>query len=266
MTVSSASSSATDPPARCAPTRAGARCRRSACTWLKFSSTSRRVTPERRSPRCVVDLVDEDRREPERRLVDHQQLASRISPRPSASIRRSPPDRVRPAVRAARRARGKMANTARAAARDRAVRRGKAPSRRFSSTVMSPNGRSPCGMWTRPRDAIVGRSAVDASPANQTRPRVGDRKPLIVRSSVVLPCPFGPITIDELAVADREVDAVQDPRLAVAGSRPLVSSIGASTWCGRVGRPAPCRGRRGSPPRGAGRLRACPRTAAVRGS
>src|SRR5262249_20344953 len=70
-----------------------------------------------------------------------------------------------------------------------------APTRRFSRTVISGNGRSPCGMCTTPAATIcsVG-SRVMSIPSNSTRPAPGRISPEIARRRVVLPCPLGPST------------------------------------------------------------------------
>jgi hypothetical protein len=79
--------------------------------------------------------------------------------------------------------------------RSRQDPRTNAPSSRFSSTVMSGKRPSPCRMWTIPRLASASAAVPSIRrPSNSMVPPDGLSRPEIASSSVVLPCPLGPIT------------------------------------------------------------------------
>ena len=59
------------------------------------------------------------------------------------------------------------------------------------------------------RARLCGASVVMSAPSRAIRPALARFRPVIRLNSEVLPAPFGPITREELALADREVDAGQ---------------------------------------------------------
>ena len=149
--------------------------------WCTCCSTikQRRTRVADRSERAV-DLVDDDRREPERELVGDQQPRPfdharaparacaarhpRACPRPGGAAppaggtaRR--PARARPALRARRELRPNVRS-------------------RFSSTVSDANTERPSGACTMPRRAnLNGFSPVTSSPSKHTEPAVGSISP-----------------------------------------------------------------------------------------
>src|SRR5579875_340567 len=160
----------------------------------------------------------------------------RISPRPIATCRRSPPDRLD--ARWVRRSRkvGKRSNTRSTDwRRSRQEARGKAPISRFSSTVSSANRWSPCGTCTSPRSvsASARRPSIRSPPKAIVPWRIGS-SPLIARISVVLPWPLGP-TITSVAPAGMSSEMsrmiVVSPYPALtsrtsSASAPLLSALG----------------------------------------
>ena len=65
---------------------------------------------------------------------------------------------------------------------------------RFSSTVISANSPSPCGMCTSPSPEMYsGVRPATGSPPSSTSPPEGFSRPLTARRKVVFPCPFGPM-------------------------------------------------------------------------
>jgi hypothetical protein len=125
------------------------------------------------------------------------------SARAITSICRSPPDSVAASLRR-RSARGRNRSyaSARLAARSfLAVRRLIMPMRRFSSTVSSAMTPWPSGTCaTPPRAMSSGPCPVMSASWILIRPRRGLTRPLIVRSSVVLPAPLAPSTAVIVAV------------------------------------------------------------------
>ena len=86
-------------------------------------------------------------------------LGAPISPTPMATICRSPPLSVRQRWRRRSASRGKSCEHVVQSVRLRSARAraAKAPSSRFSSTVMSGNSVLPCGTWISPRSTIRAR-------------------------------------------------------------------------------------------------------------
>ena len=81
--------------------------------------------------------------------------------------------------------------------------------RRFSQTVSSPKRPRPSGTCATPSRATdSGERFAIERPSNTTSP-VLRTVPEIARSVVVLPAPFAPSSDDDLALVDRERDAVQ---------------------------------------------------------
>ena len=123
-----------------------------------------------------------------------------INARPTASICRSPPERVPASCGWRSCNRGNSANTSPSvfinAARDSPERRlENPPSSRFSSTVISWNSSRFSGTNVIPRRTSASVSQRSTrSPAKRIVPREGS-SPMIAPSSVVLPAPFGPITV-----------------------------------------------------------------------
>ena len=105
----------------------------------------------------VQDLVDDQRCEPERQLVDQQHLRARRAspspPRASAADRRTgrAPDR---ATACAARGRASSARSVASRTNTGSRRCSHAPMRRFSATVSDGNTLRPPGTWTRPRAAM----------------------------------------------------------------------------------------------------------------
>src|SRR5213593_4228060 len=117
--------------------------------------------------------------------------------RPMASICCSPPESVPPFCAERSRKRGKSVNArSRSGAIASRSRRAKAPSSRFSSTVIREKIRRPSGDCAIPRRTM--RSVVSVSrrwPLKRTVPRRGRTVPRIVRSVVVLPAPLAPMSV-----------------------------------------------------------------------
>ncbi len=182
-----------------------------------FCSTTRIVVPRLVHLReRLEDLAHDERREPERRLVEEQQarLRHQRARRARASAARRP-RASRPAGRAARRDAGRTRRRARGRARD-APRCVQAPRRRLSSTVSVANVPRPSGTCAMPRRAIAsGVRRKSSARRSRTSPLVLT-VPEIARSVVVLPAPFAPRIATKSPSSTRQRDAVQRLDLAVA--------------------------------------------------
>ena len=117
-----------------------------------------------------------------------------ISARPIAAIWRSPPERVPancPARSASRGKSSRMASNRRAVEPFR--RTAKAPSLRFSSTVISGQIRLPSGTCAMPASTTrADPMPTMERPSKRISPASGLERSLIARSVVVLPAPFAP--------------------------------------------------------------------------
>ena len=76
------------------------------------------------------------------------------------------------------------------------ARGAKAPSSRFSSTVIRGHSLRPSGIWITPRRTTSWAGRPDrSSPRNRIFPAFGDSRPEMVRRVVVLPAPLGPMSV-----------------------------------------------------------------------
>ncbi len=99
--------------------------------------------------------------------------------------------------------------------------------------------------WATPSAAIrCGGRPETSWPSIRSAPAVGAMTPLIVRASVVLPAPLAPRMAIAWPLCDRQIEALQNTRLAVARADP-----------GKLQRGRPGRLRRGGAMRGARTLR-----------
>ena len=163
------------------------------------------------------DLAHDHRREPERRLVEHQQarsrhqrarerehllLAARQRPRRLVARARDPREPLRHPVDVGLEARDRAACTRRA--------------RRFSVTVSSVNVPRPSGTWAIPARATASGPPRSGLPANGSSP---ERRtvPEIARSVVVLPAPLAPRTATICALGDLERHPAERLNRPVAG-------------------------------------------------
>src|SRR6266550_5821336 len=149
------------------------------------------------------DLLDQQRCEAKRWLVEHKQSWPGHERSSMASICCSPPLRVPARCCSRSRRRGKYSNTRGGSWRTGPrSRRAYPPSNRFSCTVSSAKICRPSGTWTIP--ARTTRSGLHPSmrlPSKSTEPRVGRRRPDITRNVVVLPAPFAPSSATTLPSA-----------------------------------------------------------------
>ena len=177
----------------------------------------------------AVDLVHDHRREAERRLVDHQQLrlahqASAEREHPALPARQRPGalgaalgERGEDRVDALERARRRPAPRVR---RERAEQRG-SPRPSCRGTAGRPAG---CARARVPRSASGARRRCRSPSKTTRRPRPGQQaadRPQQRRLAVAV----GADHDRRLAVADRQVDAVEDPRLPVRRDSDRTSSI-----------------------------------------
>ena len=187
--------------------------------WWTFCSTSRIVRPCRFSSAIVSKIRSTmSGASPSDGSSSSRRRGRLISARPIASICCSPPDSVPPAwpdaaPSAAERAR-------RPSPRPRRSRRGRSatppPGRRFSRTVRPPKIRRPSGQCEMPSATI---RSVDAwsmsAPSNVIVPGDGRSSPEIVRSVVVLPAPFEPISATSSPSPTLQRHALQRADVAV---------------------------------------------------
>ena len=167
----------------------------------------------------VEDPLDHQRRQAERRLVEQQQ------PRPA---HQRPADRqhlllaARTACRRPGRGAPSAAGTARRPSRGprRSPRRSDArdrASRRFSRTVSPPKMRRPSGQCEMPSATIRSVGArVMSAPSNVIAPWRGRSSPEIVRSVVLLPAPFEPISATSSPLVHAQRHALERADVAVA--------------------------------------------------
>ena len=195
-----------------------------------FCSTSRMVTP------CwliamigLEDLLHQDRRQAHGRLVQQQEPRAAPSARarsPASAARR--PTACPPTCVAAPGRRGKSAKTRSRSPRDRRRRGGCRRPSEVLATVSRLKMRRPSGTWAMPRATIVVRAArrratraLEAHVAPARAQQAGDRLQRRRLARAV-----GAEEGDDLALADRERDALEGADLAVAdvrGRRPQAS-------------------------------------------
>src|SRR5688572_24375394 len=117
-----------------------------------------------------------------------------ISARPTATICCWPPESARTVTWRRSRSTGKSAYTrSRLRVVSARARAAKAPSSRFSCTLMLPKRRRPSGTIAMPRSTITWAcSRVRSSPSQRMVPARGGSSPAIAFSKVLLPAPLGP--------------------------------------------------------------------------
>ena len=253
-TFSSSLSAAECPTAR--PRPSGARSRGGRCdsAWSAFCSTSRIVVPW-----ALIswidreDLLDEDRREAERRLVEEQQarLATSAPARwPASAARR--PTACRPAGAVRSRSRGNRSKTRSRSGPIVFWSRVKAPIWRFSRTVRREKIRRPSGAWPMPGRTSwwAGRLRdVLALEADRALARVEQAADRLERRRLARA--VGADERDDLAPADLDRDALEGVDVAVVGvdvvearasTSPVVAPVAPAPAASAVMRPAP-RGR-----------------------
>ena len=184
-------------------------------------STTRIDTPSRAIwAHDLVELLDDDRRETHRELVEQEQARVRSrAPRAIASICCSPPDNVpgdlRAPVAQAREARRYVTSSMSA---ERASRVGhhaqvlahgevREDASAFGDEAQAARARSSSG-----------RAPLTRRPATITSPALGACSPDATRSVVVLPAPFGPSSATTEPARHGEVDAVQHVDAVVRGA------------------------------------------------
>ena len=196
---------------------------------------------------AVEQLVGDQRRQPERRLVEQQQPRPATSApgrwRASAARRRTG---CRPPGRAARRGGGTRSYQRSMSASTSSSLRVKAPSRRLSSTVRSANVPRPWGTWATPGRAICSGARAERCSCPSKRDRaLGRDHPADGPQRGGLAGAVGAEDHDDLALVDGEVDAVQHLDRAVAGVQTRAARAGSSTRRTRsLGR---CVGHAGAP-------------------
>src|SRR6185312_984982 len=160
---------------------------------------------------------------------------SDISPRAIATICCSPPDSVPAIWRCRSASRGNSANTSsRRCANLRAARLEKAPSSRFSATVMRENNWRPSGTSAKPRAALSWVvSRVTSSPSKVTRPRHGVIVPAMARNIVVLPAPLAPT----MAVSSPRPALSDTPHNTCTSPYPVSSASTERSVSGMAGAP-----------------------------
>ena len=136
-----------------------------------------------------------------------------ISARPIAVICCSPPESVPASCRRRSARSGKSANTRSSVSpRRRRLSALRAPSSRFSSTVIVGKSWRPSGTWAiPPATTAADDSPLIRRPSSSTVPRRSGRRPQIARSVVVLPAPFEPIS----ATISPWRTSSETPRMAV---------------------------------------------------
>ena len=161
-----------------------------------FCSTSSTVVPcSLIVPDDLEDLLDQDRRQPQRRLVEQQDLGAPSAPgrsRASAARRRTA---CRPSGVALAEAREQVVDPLESAPRAPCRLRANAPSSRFSWTVMRAKTGGPRAPGRRPARRSRAAASVDALAARGDLALRGRSRPEIVRSVVDLPAPFEPISV-----------------------------------------------------------------------
>ena len=171
----------------------------------------------------LEDLLDDERGEPERRLVEQQQFwPAHQRARDGEHLLLAARQRAAALVRGALLGAGRSRRHARARRRSRHARRTRAPSRRFSATVMREKMRRPSGDCAMPSRAIwcVG-SSVMSCPSNRMRPWRARGLPKIVIISVDLPAPLAPMSVTISPFGTAMIDVVQRVDVAVAGGDAL---------------------------------------------
>ena len=165
-----------------------------------------------------------------RQLDAHAPAAREARERPLAALGVEA-EALRARARRARRARSRRAARSARAARRSARRARRAP--RLPTVrdlgldargARAPARRGARGRWRPPARALRARagsiswrsSATRRSRGGRTRPSSGGSSPAAMRSSVVLPAPFGPTSADAVARAHLEVDALEEAATAKA--------------------------------------------------
>src|SRR5882724_3884549 len=143
----------------------------------------------------VEHLLDEDRREPGRRLVEQQQPGRRHEgAADGAHLLLAAGHAAGELAMALPKTRKQLVDDVELLAEFRAAG-AKPPILRLSSTVMRGNRRRLSGTWAMPSSTIrCAGVAARSTPSMTSVPEVGRIRPETTRINVVLPAPFGPMT------------------------------------------------------------------------
>src|SRR5207249_4790008 len=137
---------------------------------------------------------DEPRRQPERRLVQHQQARARHERAPDGDhLLLAARERLHGRPPPLGEHRKQRVDALEPGAPAPHARDAKAPSSRFSCTVMPPKSRRPSGTSATPRSTIRWAPSVRRSwPSQRMAPLRGRTRPATQFSRVLLPAPLGP--------------------------------------------------------------------------